>query len=249
MAQKATRKTINLTSEILITGWMVEQTYYMSGTDATKVLKKHRESMSEWMRSIASNVLSDKDKSMPEVNNPDGKGGKITLYTTNAVEEYWLHWCGLGNTYARAIVRALMGNSLDRLYDTAFQGRQKSENEYDNQRQDDFIERLQASRQRCRDMHSGFQATCKRFKYPAAPTHNAMTMRICGLDANMARELEQILEGEESIGLNHYQERHDLALRQLAVAKRVFSYMHKNELTRLQRVDKAVAVAKKEVKI
>lgn len=72
---------------------------------------------------------------------------------------------------------------------------------------------------------------------------------ICGMDAARAKELEMILSGDPNIGLDHYNLEHDRALRQLAQAKRTFTWITTPNLNMIQRVNRAVKIAQRKVKV
>lgn len=148
---KAKRAKISLTASLVVDGWMYNNMYMMSGTDATRVVKKRRFSVAEFVSSKAAYVLSDKDKIAAEIDNPEG--GKLTLYTTKCIFAYWNYQSHKGNSYAYALTCALGQDSLDRLYDIAFQGEQKSEQDYKQQRddtRDEMLQKLMAARHDCR---------------------------------------------------------------------------------------------------
>jgi len=182
---------------------------YLYRTSIAEAVEKHHTSVAEFLRSKQSEALLCNGLSVAEVecrvNGFDGIQ-KLSLIPPAVAKFYWGYWYRKGNKAAAALTIALMGETIERLLDIAFNGHAKFEVEYREQtaqQRDDIVTRWEDARERCRNSHAAFQLACEKYRWNAAQIHDAMTMTLFGLTAEQLRKRFELIGLRRHVGLDH----------------------------------------------
>ena len=81
----------------------------------------------------------------------------------------------------------------------------------------------------CRSTHNDFQNACLAKGHSAKAVHDLITKKITGYTAQQARDSLVLIEGDDTIGLNHQPS--PLQLEQIAKAKRLYTTYRKGSWT------------------
>ncbi len=125
MTDKATRATVQIGS-LTVDGFMLpDGSYRMSQTQAAECVNLRVQNISDFLRSNAFKSLVGEGYTAPiseiEPEEDQQRGSsRIRALPLDVVAKYWVWQCYRGNKAALALVVALVSESLERRFDTAF---------------------------------------------------------------------------------------------------------------------------------